>query len=159
VAFAGVLLASREGPSEADSERPGGRLSIALALVAAAGFGTFFTLSDIAAETSVPWLLLLARGVICVALLAWATAARPSLPASRDAWPLVLAGTLDVSAAALYAVALREGDLSVVSVVGSLYPVVTVLLARAVLAERIHGLQAAGVVAAFCGVLLIVAGG
>jgi drug/metabolite transporter (DMT)-like permease len=158
VAVAGVVLASREGPTEADSERSPNRLSILLALIAAVSFGTFFTFSDIAAQHSVPWLLFFARAASVPVLIAWVVRARPGVPRRGDALPLVLAGTLDVTATALYGVALREGALSVVSVVGSLYPVVTVILARVLLAERIHGLQAAGVLAAFTGVLLIVAG-
>jgi drug/metabolite transporter (DMT)-like permease len=56
ITFAGVLLASRErGEGKASS------LSIALALVAALGFGTYFTLSDSAADESILWLLLLGR--------------------------------------------------------------------------------------------------
>lgn len=158
VAVVGIVLASREGPTDADCERSPNRLSIVLALIAAAGFGTFFTLSDIAAEESVPWLLVWGRLLACVVLAAWLVRERPVRPARADALPLVLAGTLDVAATAMYSVALREGALSVVSVVGSLYPVVTVLLARVVLGERVRGLQRLGVAAAFGGVLLIVAG-
>ena len=72
--------------------------------------------------------------------------------------PLVLAGTLDVAATGLYAVAATKGAISIVSVVGSLYPITTVLLARVVLHERLRPVQAAGVAAAFTGVALIVAG-
>ena len=59
-------------------------------------------------------------------------------PAGRTAGTLVVAGTLDCSATALYAVANTKGALSIVSVVGSLYPVMTLILARAVLGERIR---------------------
>ena len=67
-------------------------------------------------------------------------------------------GVLDVSATGLYALAQTLGSLSVVSVVGSLYPVTTVLLARSVLGERLRRVQAAGVVLALAGVALIAAG-
>lgn len=158
VAFVGVVLASREGPSETDSEGSASRRSIVLALLAAVGFGTYFTLADIAAEQSIPWLLLLGRALAVVVLVAYLSRVRAAMPRRADSFPLIAAGALDVAATALYAVALNEGELSVVSVVGSLYPVVTVLLARVVLGEDVRGLQRTGVVASFCGVALIVLG-
>jgi drug/metabolite transporter (DMT)-like permease len=69
-----------------------------------------------------------------------------------------VAGTLDVTATGLYGLANREGSLSIVAVVGSLYPVMTVLLARIVLRERLARVQAVGVAAALAGVALIAAG-
>ena len=51
-----------------------------------------------------------------------------------------------------------KGALSIVSVVGSLYPVMTLILARAVLGERIRPVQQAGVAAALAGVAMIAAG-
>jgi drug/metabolite transporter (DMT)-like permease len=69
-----------------------------------------------------------------------------------------VAGTLDCSATALYAVANTKGALSIVSVVGSLYPVMTLILARGVLGERIRPVQQAGVAAALAGVAMIAAG-
>jgi drug/metabolite transporter (DMT)-like permease len=83
---------------------------------------------------------------------------RPPRPTRPDALALVAAGTLDVSATGLYGLANTKGALSIVSVVGSLYPVTTVLLARAVLGERIRAVQTAGILAALAGVALIAAG-
>ena len=71
---------------------------------------------------------------------------------------VVGAGVLDVSATGLYGVAQTLGSLSVVSVVGSLYPITTVLLARGVLGERLRRVQALGVALALTGVALIGAG-
>jgi drug/metabolite transporter (DMT)-like permease len=70
----------------------------------------------------------------------------------------VVIGLLDVTANGLFAAATNEGLVSVVAVVGSLYPVVPILLARVVLHERIQRLQQAGVVTALVGVILIAAG-
>jgi len=67
-------------------------------------------------------------------------------------------GVCDLAANGLYAAASTEGLLSVVAVLGSLYPVVTILLARALLRERIRRVQAVGVVAALTGVGLIAGG-
>jgi uncharacterized membrane protein len=157
VTFAGVVLASRE--QHHDAERAAaGKLSIALALVAALGFGSYFVMSDAAADDSVLWLLVLSRSipVPALALFAWARGMRA--PTGRTGSTLVAAGTLDCSATALYAVANTKGALSIVSVVGSLYPVMTLILARAVLGERIRPLQQAGVAAALTGVAMIAAG-
>jgi drug/metabolite transporter (DMT)-like permease len=76
-------------------------------------------------------------------------------------WPgrriglVVLAGVLDTTANVLFAYASTLGNLGVVGVLGSLYPVATVLLARFVLAERLSGLQAVGVLLALAGVALL----
>jgi drug/metabolite transporter (DMT)-like permease len=84
---------------------------------------------------------------------AWPTGLRPHWAA------LVGIGVLDTGGNALFAAASTHGLLSVVSVLASLYPVVTVLLARIVLGERVQRSQDAGVVVALAGVVLITAGG
>jgi len=157
VTFVGVLLASREQHDDA-GRAAAGKLSIALALVAAVGFGSYFVMSDAAADDSVLWLLVLSRSipVPALALFAWTRGMRA--PTGRAAGTLVVAGTLDCGATALYAVANTKGALSIVSVVGSLYPVMTLILARAVLGERIRRVQQVGVVAALAGVAMIAAG-
>jgi drug/metabolite transporter (DMT)-like permease len=71
---------------------------------------------------------------------------------------MVAIGVLDMSANALFALASTRGLVSVVSVLASLYPVTTVLLARLLLGERIARMQQLGVVAALVGVVLITAG-
>ena len=118
----GVLLASREQHDDAE-RAAAGKLSVALALVAAVGFGSYFVMSDAAADDSVLWLLVLSRSipVPALAIFAWARGMRPPTGAHARA-TLVAAGTLDCSATALYAVANTKGALSIVSVVGSLYP-------------------------------------
>jgi drug/metabolite transporter (DMT)-like permease len=68
-------------------------------------------------------------------------------------------GAGDAAANGMYALATRSGLVSLVAVLGSLYPVVTVLLARFLHGERLRPIQNAGVVAALGGVVLIAAGG
>ena len=78
VTFVGVLLASREQHDDAE-RAAAGKLSIALALVAAVGFGSYFVMSDAAADDSVLWLLVLSRSipVPALAIFAWARGMRP----------------------------------------------------------------------------------
>jgi drug/metabolite transporter (DMT)-like permease len=159
VAIAGVMLAARE-PANPERAGRGGRLAVGLALAAAVGIGTIFVALDRATESAgVPWTLLLSRGTQAVLLVTAALVVRPALPAGAAAWRAIVAvGLLDVSANALFAVATDQGLLSIVSVLSSLYPAVTVLLARTLLHERVSRLQEAGVVAILAGVVAISAG-
>jgi drug/metabolite transporter (DMT)-like permease len=159
VTLAGVLLASREEVEELESGGPN-RQAILLALATAVGFGLYFTFADVAADGSVLWLLAAGRIVALPFIIALARRANaPLWPAPTDRWQLLLIGGADLAATALYGLATTRGALSVVSVIGSLYPVVTVLLARAVLKERLTRTQAAGVVLALAGVATVSAGG
>jgi drug/metabolite transporter (DMT)-like permease len=157
VTVAGVVLASREQHDDAE-QAAAGRASLGLALLAAVGFGSYLALSDAAADDSVLWLLLLARAIVVpvLAVGAWARGMRP--PRGAPAAALVAAGTLDVGATGLFAVANTKGALSIVSVVGSLYPLTTVILAWVVLGERIRPVQRVGAAAAIAGVAMIAAG-
>jgi drug/metabolite transporter (DMT)-like permease len=157
VTVSGVVLASRERHDDAE-RAAAGKLSVALALVAALGFGSYFVMSDAAADDSVLWLLALSRiiPVPALAAFAWRRGMRP--PSGPNALALVAAGTLDCGATGLYGLANTKGALSIVAVVGSLYPVMTVVLARAVLGERIRPVQQVGVAAALAGVAMIAAG-
>ena len=162
VTIAGVVLASRPGiephaTSPESSRRH--RRSIALALLAAAGFGGYFTFAHTGARGGVLWLLGLSHLAALPLLLGLLIGRRGDrTPAPADLVRLCALGLVDLSATALYSVATRDGALSIVSVAGSLYPVATVLLARAVLRERVQRLQGAGVLAALAGVALLAAG-
>lgn len=70
---------------------------------------------------------------------------------------IVATGALDATGNGLFALATTEGHLSMVSVLGTLYPVVTALLAFGFLGERIAAHQLAGVAATLVGVALIAA--
>jgi drug/metabolite transporter (DMT)-like permease len=71
----------------------------------------------------------------------------------------IVAGVVDMLANALYLLATRQGPLSIVVTLSSLYPASTVLLARIVLGERLHPWQVTGVGCALAAVVLIVSGG
>ena len=73
----------------------------------------------------------------------------------RDWGTLAGIGVFDNGANALFALASSRGLLSLVAVLGSLYPVVTAVLARTVLHERVSRVQLVGITAAIIGVVLI----
>jgi drug/metabolite transporter (DMT)-like permease len=155
LALAGVALASRE-----PAERGGGRAAgVGLALLAALGFGLFFVLLDEAAEESVPWAVVTARGTSSLLALAAVLAVGISLrPAAGSLPALAAIGLCDVGANVLFGLASTRGFLSVVSVLAALYPVVTVALAALVLHERVARTQRAGVAGALAGAALITVG-
>jgi len=160
LAVMGVVLASREARMEDSDAADSSRLSILLALVAALGFGSFFVGVHASAGHSVLWSLVAARSSAFVLLGAGAIALRKEVRmAPATALPLMLVGALDLTANALFAIASTKGLLSLVAVLGSLYPVATVLLARALLGERVRRVQEIGIVLALTGVALIAGGG
>ena len=94
-----------------------------------------------------------------VALVAARRRSGPGAGACRDGscrwWSA--AGLLDASANLMFAAGSQRGLVSVVAVLGSLYPVATVALAGAFLHERLGRLQAVGAGLALAGVVLIAA--
>ena len=150
LALVGVVLVSREPGTD-------GRFAagVPLALLAAAGFGSYFLLIDRASADDAYWAVVTAR--LASSSLALAVArSRGVLGVARGSMPVLIAiGVLDVGANLLLALALNEGFVSLVSVVASLYPVLVVALAIVVLHERPSRTQAAGGFVALTGVGLI----
>jgi drug/metabolite transporter (DMT)-like permease len=160
LACAGVVLAAREPPAAVAEERRTGRAAVGLALLAAVGFGSFFAGIDRAEETAdVAWVLLAARTADVALLGVVALVLRPPLPRALPALGAMVAiGFFDLLANLLFVLAAGRGLLSVVGVLGSLYPAVTVLLARFVLRERLSPMQNAGVLITLAGVVALAAG-
>lgn len=153
VAVLGVLLASGPELSGDVSPRP-----VILAVVAAVGFGFALYCLDRGARESLLLTLwgmrLTSVTVFAVAALVLRTAggvARADLP------PLFAIGFGDLVANGLFAFASSRGLVSVASVLGSIYPVVTVLLARFLLHERLRRIQAVGVALTLVGVGVLAA--
>jgi drug/metabolite transporter (DMT)-like permease len=96
-------------------------------------------------------------GVAAALLLATRTADAPRI-GPRDAARILRIGLFDSTANVLFAAANTRGELEVVSVLGSLYPAVTTLLAVVLLHERLGRLQLAGVALALTGVVLLAGG-
>lgn len=160
VAVLGVVLAS--GP---ELRGAGGARPVALALVAAVGFGAVLVLLAEGAESSVVMTLLTMRltTVLALTALLLATARRRGLETGlrrRDVPLVVAVGVGDVGANGAFALATAQAGalVSVTGVLASLYPVVTVLLARQVHAERLRQVQVVGVAGALGGVVLLAAG-
>jgi drug/metabolite transporter (DMT)-like permease len=156
-ALLGSVAAAYE-PNSADSERLAG--AVLLALVAAIGIGAFLILFNAASAADPYW----ATGGMRIA--GWATAlgvllVNRSAPGASAVIPrrllltLATIGFCDVAADAAFASASARGHLGVVSVLSSLYPVVTVLLGFLVLRERVRTLQLIGVVLALTGIALL----
>ena len=157
LALAGVGLASREEAPEGGGPRLA--TGVGLAFVAALGIGIFLAAMDSAGDGDVLWALVVAR-LMSVALLGAAAAAtHPDLGAARpDLGTIAAIGVLDMGANGLFALAATEGLVSVVSVLSSLYPVVTILLARSLLGERVRPSQGMGIALVLVGVVAIAGG-
>ncbi len=124
--------------------------------LAAVGFGLVLWLIGEAAVYSVPMTLLTQRLTSVVFALAVALVVRSwGGVTPRDLPPIAAVGIADAAANGLYAYSSTLGLLSVVSVLGSLYPVATVLLARFVLHERLATVQKVGVSLALTGVVML----
>lgn len=158
--LAGIALAV--GGVAIASHKPGGgvregdeRAAARWALLSAVAFGTFLACIAPASHDGVFWAVMLSRAALLGVLIGVAlTIAAPlRVPVSR--LPLLaLPGVLLFAGTLAYSAATREGDLSVVSVLSSLFPIVTVGLAYAA-GERLSRRQAGGVIAALAGIVVI----
>jgi drug/metabolite transporter (DMT)-like permease len=158
LALVGVVLASRAAD---DPRLPPRRAKLAsgvgYALLAALGFGGFFVLLHEASATSdVLWAGAIQRLTGVGITLAIVLVRRRPLHLARDRLPsLGLIGVLDTTANVLYGYASVSGLVSLAAMLASLFPVVTVLLARIVLGERMSRTQGTGVLFALTGVACI----
>jgi drug/metabolite transporter (DMT)-like permease len=151
-ALVGVGLAARE-PGRGETRIAAG---VGLALLAAIGFGGYFPPMHAAGRADFWWASLFFRVTSTSVVLAAIAIRRPNVAISGAQLPaLVLIGIGDMVGNLLFAAASRGGLVSVTSVLASLYPIVTVVLARVVLSERVARSQEAGVVLTLAGVALI----
>lgn len=151
VAVVGIVLASGPELSGAVSPRP-----VVLAGCAAVCFGTALFSLDRGARDSLLMALWGMRATSVTMFVLVALFLRSvGGTARRDLLPLALIGSADLLANALFATASSRGQVSVASVLGSLYPVATILLARLVLGERLRPIQQVGVLCALTGAAVI----
>jgi drug/metabolite transporter (DMT)-like permease len=150
----GGVLASGPELASGASRRP-----VALALLAGFSFGLTLVFLARGSEDSPLLTLVGMRATSVTVLLVVALVARSLGGVRRGDLPLLgLIGMLDGGANLTYAIATTAGLLSLVSVLASLYPAVTVVLARVLHHERMTRVQDAGVLAAIVGVVLVAAG-
>jgi drug/metabolite transporter (DMT)-like permease len=134
------------------------------ALGAGVGIGFFFALIGLAPTDAGLWPVVFARTTSTVLLVSIGIIVARRLrtpilpPESTTRWQAIGAGVLDVGANAFYVLAVHLGMLSVVAVLGSLYPAATVFLARFVLAERLRPIQIFGMLTALAASALLALG-
>ena len=154
-ALTGVFLASRERGEGTTRVAAG----VGLALLAALGFGLYFPLMHAAGNADFWWASVLFRTTSTLVILVAIVIRRPSLSiAGRQLPPLALVGIGDMLGNLFFAAASATGLVSLTSVLASLYPIVTVIMARLVLHERVARSQESGIVLTLAGVALISAG-
>ena len=161
IGFVAAIGGSVAASLEVRPERLRVAAGVGWAVAAMLAFGAYYVPMHAASTQDWLWPAFLFR---CTSVtLVWAVVlARRLRPTGlRGHWTALIAvGLLDSGGNALFAAAsVRHGLLSVVSVLASLYPVVTVLLARLILGERVQRTQDAGVLVVLVGVVLITAGG
>lgn len=133
---------------------------VGLSLLSGACFGTFYVAFSVISEEAGLWPVALERAAATATLVAIALAlTRGALVVpSRLARLVVTIGALEVGATVPLLLALQRGPIAIASVLASLYPVTTVLLAAVVLHERMSRLQLAGTGLALVAVVLVSAG-
>jgi drug/metabolite transporter (DMT)-like permease len=154
LALGGIALLAFDRREAATKRRlvPG----VGLALLAALAFGFFLVAIRYASRPDALYGVVAVRTGSVGALLGLGLVFQSRIRvAAADLPALFVVGALDVGADILFAFATTIGLLSIVSILSSLYPVVTILLARVLLNERMARLQQAGIVLAFAGVVLI----
>lgn len=157
LAFSGGMFVSFERNISDNTKRL--TAGILPALGAALGFGSFFVVMDLAGTVDPLWAVVVSKLSYFLFLLPAVLFKRPSLNVNLIHMPAVIAiGLLDGIAALAYTTATTLGMLSLVAVISSLYPAVSLILAAIILKERLIGHQLMGVVLAISGITLISAG-
>ena len=167
--LAAIVLASSAGestPADGTSGAAGAGLlrtsrAVAYGVASGTSFGLFFLLIRNAGQSGELWPVAAGRiGELVFVLIAAVALRRGLFPRGTDRRLLLAAagaGAIDVVANICYVAATRTGMLGLAVVLTSLYPGVTVLLARVVLGERLRWVQRAGLGLAAVGVVLVAA--
>lgn len=156
LALVGVALASLERDHMGATTVASG---VPWALVAVVGFGGYYIPMHEASGQDFLWAAFVFRASVALfALVAWIVLRPPLAQARGHLTAIVLVGLADTAGNTLFAAAANQGAVSIVSVLATLYPVTTIVLAAIVLDERVRRTQRLGIAAALAGVVLISAG-
>jgi drug/metabolite transporter (DMT)-like permease len=164
-----VLVSAQPDPQgthqHGDGQRAGGGIvtsgrlrALGYGAAAGVGFGLFFIFLKNAGQSGVLWPVAISRSAGTVVALGIALATRTRLwprQGARVAGIALVSGAIDAGANVCYVLATRAGLFGLAVVITSLYPGVTVLLARLLLGERMRWLQRAGLLLAAAGVVLV----
>jgi drug/metabolite transporter (DMT)-like permease len=150
VALAAVLLVSRV------ADEGGGRAGLSEALLAGTSIGLFGVVISQLSDGHVFGPLTVIRGVQAVLVVVAVVVTRSAWRPRRGLLPAIAAvGVADMAGNSLYLLAVQAGSLAVASVLSALYPVVTVILAAAVLKERVTRDHLVGIGLAVLAIVLI----
>ena len=156
VVLGGIVLLAREPGGDGASRLAAG---VTLAMFAALGFGLFVVGLDASSDSSVAWTILVVRSTSTLLTLAAAVAISAPLRPPARLVPMILAvGAFDTAANVLVAFATTRGPAGIVAVLSALYPVTTVLLARALLGERLDRARRLGGALALGGAAAVAVG-
>ncbi len=153
LALIAVVLVSRE------SAHHHGRTpisAIGLAIASGIAIGIYLTIIGLAPADSGVWVATLGRWFSTIIMITFVVVVVRSFNKSTFPWRLaIITGVLDSTANALFQLASQRGLLSIVAILGSLYPAATVVLARVVIKERMNRVQSVGVLMALGAAVLL----
>jgi drug/metabolite transporter (DMT)-like permease len=130
---------------------------LGLAVLGGIGFGLFLVLINQVKADVVFWPLVAARAASTTVMFLLVYRRQLPLPTERKLWlPMMVAGTLDALGNAFFVLAAQAGRLDVAAILSSLYPAMTILLARMILKENLGRVQIVGIVLALVAISLIV---
>jgi drug/metabolite transporter (DMT)-like permease len=176
ICLAAIVLVSASGSPAAESgrtpadRRAGGLVSraagrgfharaVGYGLAAGATFGLFFLFLRNAGHSGAFWPIVASRltGLLIIVIAAGVTRTKPVVASGGRTLLLATfgSGTLDATANVSYVLATRAGLFGLAVVLTSLYPGITVMLARFVLGERLRATQVIGLLLAAAGVLMV----
>ncbi|MGH3425148.1 MAG: EamA family transporter [Nocardioidaceae bacterium] len=154
-ALPAIYLISRMSDDPAAAQRSGGVLD---GVLAGLGFGSLFAgLGQVGAGAGLMPLAMAQLTSVASVILSAVALRSGWVPRSRHAWKAAAMGPLGATATGFFLYATHHGLLTVVSVIASLYPATTVVLAAVLLREQIHRTQAVGLGLAAAAVSLVAA--
>ena len=155
LALIAIFMVSAGHPG---NDLPVSTATVLEALLAGVGFGLFFCVLGETNAESAPWPIVAGRTSAAALLLVGAAVRKASIKPVGDWLPLLGCSVCDTGANVAFLFALKYGQLAPVAVLASLYPAVTVLLARFVLSEHLNRRRIVGLWVTLGAVALVAVG-